>query len=165
VTLHPGTYYGGLKITGSGAITFSPGTYIFAGGGFDYSASSTITGTDVTLYNTSDPTHSSGQGACGGFAIQGSGSLSLAAPTIGSYANMLFWQDPACTAAMKYAGSSYTTTGIIYLPTAELQVSGGGALGAMQVIVDAFSFTGSTAASINYGNYIPVQEPKVSLQE
>jgi putative Flp pilus-assembly TadE/G-like protein len=165
VTLHPGTYYGGLKITGSGAITFSPGTYIFAGGGFDYSASSTIMGTDVTLYNTLDPTHSSGQGACGAFAIQGSGSLNFAAPTTGTYANMLFWQDPACTNAMKYAGSSYTTTGVIYLPTGELQVSGGGALGAMQVIVDSFSFSGSTSVSINYGNYVPVQEPKVTLQE
>ena len=98
-------------------------------------------------------------------AIQGSGSLSLAAPTTGAYADMLFWQDPACTGAMKYAGSSYTTTGIIYLPTGELQVSGGGALGAMQVIVDSFSFTGSTSASITYGNYVAVQEPKVTLQE
>ena len=165
VTLHPGTYYGGLKITGSGAITFAAGTYIFAGGGFDYSASSAITGTDVTLYNTFDGTHSSGQGACGSFAIQGSGSLNLAAPTTGTDANMLFWQDPACTGAMKYAGSSYITTGIIYLPTGELQVSGGGALGAMQVIVDSFSFSGSTSVSINYGNYVQVQEPKVTLQE
>jgi len=172
-TLYPGTYYGGLKITGSGngTVTFSPGTYIFAGGGsnsggFDYSGNATISGSGVTFYNTSDPQSSSSSNIpCGGLSITGGGTLNLSAPTSGPYANMLFWQDPACTAQMKYAGSSYTTTGVIYLPSAQLSVSGGGALGALQIIVGSFSYSGSASVTINYADYVQVSKPKVALVE
>lgn len=166
-TVYPGTYYGGLKITGSGngTVTFSPGTYIFAGGGFDYSGNSTISGAGVTFYNTSDPSSSNNAAACGGLSITGGGTLNLSAPTSGPYANMLFWQDPACTAQMKYAGSSYTTTGVIYLPSAQLNVSGGGALGALQIIVDSFSYSGSASVTINYADYVQLSKPKVALVE
>ena len=53
VTVHPGTYYGGLKITGSGSVTFEPGTYIFAGGGFSFwnRMAIRLAGTGVTLVN------------------------------------------------------------------------------------------------------------------
>ncbi len=165
VTLYPGTYYGGLKITGSGNVTFAPGTYIFAGGGFDYSGSSTISGSGVTFYNTYDPQQPNGAGACGNLSIQGSGVLTLTAPTSGAYANMLFWQDRACTQPMKYAGSSYTTSGVIYLPAAPLNVSGGGTLGALQIVVDSFSYSGSTSVTINYANYVPIPQPEVALIE
>jgi hypothetical protein len=78
---------------------------------------------------------------------------------------MLFWQDPACTNAFKYAGSSYTTSGIIYLPTAQLNVSGGGNLGALQIIVDSFSYSGSNAVTIDYGDYVQITQPRVALVE
>jgi Flp pilus assembly protein TadG len=172
-TLYPGTYYGGLKITGSGngTVTFSPGTYIFAGGGsnsggFDYSGNATISGSGVTFYNTSDPQSSSSSNIpCGGYSITGGGTLNLSAPTSGPYADMLFWQDPACSAQMKYAGSGYTTTGVIYLPSAQLNVSGGGALGALQIIVDSFSYSGSASLTINYADYVQLSKPKVALVE
>lgn len=165
VTLHPGTYYGGLKIAGSGSVTFEPGTYVFAGGGLDYSGSSAISGSGVTFYNTGDPQHANGAGACGNLGIQGSGTLTLSAPTSGAYAGMLFWQDPACTQAMKYAGSSYTTSGVIYLPAAQLNVSGGGALGALQIVVDSFSYSGSSSVTINYTKYVQLFQPGVALVE
>jgi hypothetical protein len=98
-------------------------------------------------------------------AIQGSGVLNLAAPSSGAQANMLFWQDPVCTNAMKYAGSTYTTAGIVYLPSAQLNVTGGGALGAMQIVVDTFSFSGSSAVTINYSGYVEIARPKVALVE
>ena len=78
---------------------------------------------------------------------------------------MLFWQDDACTVAMKMAGNGYTTAGVIYLPKAQLNVSGGGSLGALQVIVDSFQYTGSSAVTINYANYVPITPPTISLVE
>ena len=165
VTIHPGTYYGGLKFSGSGAVTLQPGTYVMAGGGFDYSGTSSITGNGVTIFNTYDSYHNSGDGVCGAIALQGNGVLNLSGPPSGAYKNMLFWQDRACTNQFKYAGSSYTTTGIIYLPTAPLNISGGGNLGSMQIIVDSFSYSGSAAVSINYGNYVAISQPRVALIE
>ncbi len=163
-TLHPGIYYGGLKISGSPTITFQAGLYVFAGGGFTYSASATLSGTDVTFFNTSDPYASHG-GSCASIALQGSGSISLSAPTSGTYKNMLFWQADDCTAQMKYAGSSYLTVGVIYLPKAELNVSGGGTLGALQIVVNNFSYTGSSSVTVNYADYVPIAPPTFKLVE
>ena len=165
-TLHPGTYYGGLKISGNGLITFLPGMYIFAGGGLDYTASGGMTGSGVTFFNTSDTyAAKKGSGDCAAVALQGGGSISLSGPASGAYKNMLFWQDDACTVAMKLAGSGYTTAGVIYLPKAQLNVSGGGSLGALQIIVDSFQYTGSSAITINYANYVPITPPTISLVE
>ena len=155
VTLHPGTYYGGLKISASGTVFFEPGMYIFAGGGLDYSSSATIIGSNVTLFNTSDRFAArKGAGDCGGFSLAGSGELKLSAPTSGTYKDMLFWQDDACTVAMTHAGKKYTTAGVIYLPKAQLTVSGGGYLGALQIVVDSFQYTGSTTVTVDSGNYV-----------
>ncbi len=165
VTLHPGTYYGGIQIDGSGTITLQPGLYVLAGGGLTYSTTASITGSGVTIFNTYDPYHNSGAGVCGSISLQGNGTLSLTAPTSDPYKNMLFWQDPACTNQMKYAGSTYTTSGIIYLPKAQLNISGGGSLGALQIIVDSFSLSGSASVTINYGNYVQISQPRVALIE
>ncbi len=165
ITLRPGTYYGGIKITGSGAITFAPGLYVMAGGGFDFSATADVTGSGVTFFNTNDPYSNSNGAACASISIQGSGMLTLSAPTSDPYKNMLFWQADGCTAPMKYAGTSHTLSGIIYLPHALLDVAGGGSLGALQIVVDTFSFSGSSAVTINYNHYIDVQPPFLKLVE
>ena len=165
-TFHPGTYYGGLKITGAGVVNFLPGTYVFAGGGFDYASTTTVTGVGVTFFNTGDPYASNnGAQACGQMSIVGSGSLTLSGPTSGTYKNILFWQDDSCTVAFKYAGTGHTIAGVIYLPTAQLNVSGGGSLGAIQVIVDSFDYTGSNTISITFANYVPIRPPRIALVE
>jgi len=154
-TLHPGTYYGGIKISSSAAVTFLPGVYVMSGGGLTYSGSGTLSGNGVTFFNTDDPSAGKkGAGDCASIDLQGSGSLSLVAPSSGATTNMLFWQSDTCTQPLKYAGSTYTTTGIIYLPKAELDVSGGGNMGALQIIVDSFQYTGSTSVTVDCGNFI-----------
>ena len=53
-TLSPGTYCGGIHISG-GNVTFSAGQYIMLGGGLTIdSASTTATGSGVSFYNTSN---------------------------------------------------------------------------------------------------------------
>jgi hypothetical protein len=152
--LHPGTYYGGIKISGSGNVTFESGIYVIAGGGLDLGSSGNKTGTDVTFYNTDDPDHPTGAGAFGSFKITGSGNIELGAPSSGPYAQMLFWQDPANTLDADKSGSGNLTEGIIYLPTARLDESGSGNLGAVQIVVDRYDKSGSGNVEMTSGGWV-----------
>jgi hypothetical protein len=192
ITLKPGVYYGGLKITGSANVTFQPGTYVFAGGGssnggFTFNSNSPASGSGVTFFNTGDPyANNQTDKTCGGFSIAASGVLNLTAPqdlgTLGpqddtSVANgvetMLFWQDDRtggvwagnCTQAFKFTGSGATLAGVVYLPTAKLDMSGGGSMGALQIVVDTFDFSGSAGISINYTRYFETEKPSYALKE
>ncbi len=176
VTLEPGTYYGGLNInqgTGGGyKVTLKPGLYIFAGGaspggGFSFEGSGDLDGSaGVTLFNTGNPLASKKPDRpCVGMKISGSGTIVLNAPTTGPNNGMLIWQDKNCTADFQYAGSTNTTTSIIYLPTARINLSGGGTLGANQVIVGSIDFNGSAGITINYKPAVQAYMPKVKLVE
>jgi hypothetical protein len=192
ITLSPGVYYGGLKLTGSATVTFQPGLYVFAGGGvsqggFTFNSNAPATGNGVTFFNTGDP-YASNQAdrGCGAFSIAASGLLNIKAPpdlgTLGplddtSVANgietMLFWQDDRttgvwagnCTETFRFTGSGATLAGVIYLPTAKLDMSGGGSLGALQIVVDTFDFSGSSDISINYTRYFETEKPSYALIE
>jgi len=53
-TICPGTYYGGLMISGTAAVTMMPGVYYMAGGGFTVTNSAAVDGTaGVMIYNSS----------------------------------------------------------------------------------------------------------------
>jgi Flp pilus assembly protein TadG len=175
-TLRPGVYWGGLKIDANGnatnaKVTFQPGTYIFAGGGttqggFIYSGSAALSGSGVTFFNTGDPlANSSSNQPCGAYSLTGGGVLNFTAPTSGTWKNMLFWQDPACTQTFTYGGGDNTTAGVIYLPTAQLRVTGGGTLGAIQIIVDTLTFAGNAPVSIDYTDYVQAVPPRLALVE
>jgi hypothetical protein len=171
-TLRPGAYYGGLKISAmSGTVTFLPGLYVFAGGGssqggFDFSGNMTLVGSGVTFFNTQDPyANTQSARACGPYSLQGSGNLTMTPTTSGPYKDLLFWQDDACTASMKYAGSTWSIAGLLYLPKAQLDVTGGGQVGSVQIIVDTFRYSGSNSVTINYTNYVDTLRPKMSLVE
>ena len=199
-TIRPGVYWGGLKISGStGTVTFNSGTYVFAGvegsgKGFDYSGTMTLNGSSVTLFMMRDnPAISSGRRPCGGFRIDGNGTINLDAPPnsgapgpfddvnyVNGVETILFWQDdrtdstyggnsgaPACTEPFYYNGGTGTnnSNGIIYLPQATLDVAGGGSLGAVQIIVDKFDYHGTTPMTITYQEFVKVKVPKVWLAE
>ncbi len=174
LTLRPGVYWGGITISGTGGagnVTFLPGTYVFAGGGtnsggFVYSGSANLYGTGVTFFNTDDQAaSSSAKRPCGPYSLTGNGVLNFTAPTSGTWKNMLFWQSDTCTETFKYSGGSWTTAGVVYLPKAQLSLTGGGSLGAMQVIVDTFNYSGSNPLSINYTEYVRITPPKIMLVE
>ena len=174
LTLHPGVYWGGITIGGtggSGNVEFLPGTYVLAGGGntsggFVYSGSATLTGDGVTFFNTDDQlANASSKRPCGPYSLTGNGVLDFTAPTTGTWKNMLFWQSDDCIETFKYSGGSWTTAGVVYLPDAQLSLTGGGNLGAMQIIVDTFNYSGSNPLSINYTEYVTIIPPKVMLVE
>jgi Flp pilus assembly protein TadG len=160
-TLQPGVYYGGIKITGSGTVTFLPGTYVLAGGGFSLGSTASTDGSGVMVYNTSDPQQPTAAGACASISLTGGGSTNFTAPTSGPYKDVVFWQDPACTVDFKVAGGGALASGVYYLPSATFNFTGSKTLGSAQIIADQFSFNGTAKFSITSGNYVSL--PLLSL--
>ncbi len=101
ILFNPGIYSGGIKITGNPTITFNPGMYILTGGTFQLgqSGNATISGDGVTFYITDG----------GSVDFSGNSSVSLIAPTSGTYAGILFFQDSSDTQAATITGNSNWT--------------------------------------------------------
>jgi Flp pilus assembly protein TadG len=124
-TLYPDhAYCGGIVVGPLANVTFMPGTYVIrsAGGGLfgpkgglQIDLLSSVSGTGVTFYN---------YGPIGGVNFVASsvtlGQMSLTAPTSGTYAGILFFQDPGNTSPdVIIANSSWNTTltGAYYFPS------------------------------------------------
>ena len=145
-TLAPGTYCGGMKLAGSGNITFQTGTYILNGtdaGGksFDYSGSGNLSGANVMFFIT-------GQGGytAGPINLSGSGNLTFSALSTGTYEGVLFYQDrnisPAYAGTNTYTGSG-NVTGTFYFPTTSLSYSGSGNALSQAIVANKVTMTGS----------------------
>jgi len=127
VTISPGTYCGGISITGSVEnVVFSPGVYVLMDGGLQINGAVNVTGTDVTFFNTYSGTQTNKYGNIG---INGSGTVTLSAPTTGTYKALLFYQDPrvpwsANNGSIIAGGANSTYNGILYFPTTDLEYAG-----------------------------------------
>jgi len=125
VVIPPGVYCGGITITGTvNQVIFSPGQYFLVDGGLSVNGSMTVSGSGVTFFNTySVPAKYKG------ISINGSGTVTLTAPTSGSYAGVLFYQDPTVTWSASngsiIAGAANSVyQGLIYFPTTDLTYAG-----------------------------------------
>jgi hypothetical protein len=78
-TLCPGIYKS-ISASGNASLTLNPGVYLIEGGGFTVTGNASISGTGVTIYNTSS-TYPSSTGSYGGITLSGNGTFSLTAPT------------------------------------------------------------------------------------
>ncbi len=121
-TLSPGIY-SEILLAGSASATLSPGLYTIQGGGVIVEGSAAISGSGVIFYNTSNPA----TGAFGSFLLTSTSTLS--APTSGTYAGVLLFQDRSDTKADEIlAGTSnsnaaFNLAGTIYAPAAPLTIS------------------------------------------
>lgn len=136
---------------------------------------------DVTIFNTRNPWVSNNNQDCASMDITGNGVLKLQAPTVrhsasgvspltqAGYKNMLFWQDDSCTAQFRFAGSSsgqdWTESGLIYLPQAGMQVTGGGNFGSVQIITKTFNQGGGQTININFSRYVNTDTQQWKLTE
>jgi Flp pilus assembly protein TadG len=127
--LYPdGAYCGGITIAAAVNVTFMPGTYVLESkgspllgliqppGGLTLSVLANVTGSGVTFYN---------YGPYGGITMLAPsvtlGGVNLVAPATGTYACILFFQDPGNTTPATILGSSATNTilqGAYYFPNA-----------------------------------------------
>jgi hypothetical protein len=149
-TLSPGVYCGGITLDTNSDVTFLPGTYILKGGGLDIGPSVDARGTGIMFYNT----------AATGYAFQpitikASANVTFSAPTTGSYAGILIFQDRSINSTLgnELAGGSDTILdGSIYMPSGILDFSGGSdaALHYSIIVVKKLSFSGGTKVHNDY---------------
>ena len=143
-TLDPGVYYGGIRATGSGPVTFAAGIYIIAGGELTLGGSGMITAEGVFFYLTRDPTNPTGEGAYAGMSLAGNGNLNVTPMTSGPYRNLTFFQDRQNTAPDVISGNGNMVSGTCYLPSASLTVNTNGSIGGTaQLIADTIRFSGT----------------------
>lgn len=148
--LLPGTYCGGIKVSGSATIqNFAAGEYILVGGGLTVSGGASITGDGITFYNT----NGQGFGDYKPFVISGGSATSISAPTDGPRVGMVFMADRSIINNKQNTfsgGSAGGIEGIIYLPNLPLVYSGGSA-GTDYTIIVAYRLTISGPSYLNSG--------------
>jgi len=149
-TLNPGVYCNGIGIAGGATVAMNPGTYVLRGGGLTVSNGATLSGTGVTIYNTQ------GTGlAYGAVSLLGGVVVQLTAPTTGSLAGILFFQDRGVASALVNTfsnGSTSKFTGSLYFPTTALSYTGG-ASGAYTIIVaNTVGFSGGVIVKSDYSS-------------
>jgi len=156
VVLNQGVYCGdathpAINLTGNTVATFTGGTYIINGGGLNLAGNATITGTNVFFYVTGTPS------TYKGVTITGNLAQSLTAPTSGTYAGILFFQDRSITGTTAsnnsnkiYGNSSSVYTGALYFPTTALTYVGNTSATYTILVADTISFTGNTTLGANY---------------
>jgi uncharacterized delta-60 repeat protein len=121
-TLQPGTYAGGIHISGSGTVTLAAGVYYLQGGGFSVFGSGSVIGNGVVLYNA--PT-----AAGDAVSLTGKGSVILSAPASGCYQGVVFFQARTARNSITVSGSGgLNLTGTLYAPAATVVLAGNGPL-------------------------------------
>src|ERR1700722_7321196 len=148
--LYAGTYCGGITIS-NGFTHFNAGTYILAGGGFTANGGPLMTGTGITFYNTT------GTGGYKGINLAGGSTSNFSAPTTGSLAGILFFQDrsiPNRGAGSIVSGSSSSSfDGALYFPTTTLTYTGSSSLSGYSIVVaDKVALSGGSKVGINYSS-------------
>lgn len=116
-TLMPGSYCGGLTVTGGATVTLSSGVYAFKNGPLLVDGGSTLTGANVGLFF-------SGKGAILDF--EAASTISLTAPKSGDMAGILVFEDrstPNGQVHTIYSDNARMLLGTIYLPVNRLHVA------------------------------------------
>lgn len=168
----PATYFfdGGLNISnGTENVTFCPGIYYIRNGNLTIGAGASVTGTGVTFVLEGNAS----------FTLEGGTSTALSAPTSSCVApslfpettgsnptanppydgtngegicNVLVYQDRSDSATDTIdEGASATYNGTLYIPSAALNISGGGAIS-----VTSTGLPGIVAASVSDTSGVPV---------
>jgi len=122
----PGVYTVNLGGSGNSDMVLNPGVYILKAG-MNTAGNNDVTGNNVFLYNTYS-TYPAAPGLtpnCQQINLQGNATSTLSAQTTGTWANLLVYQDPACSVAMEIGGNgTFAGTGSIYIPSAEFVFDG-----------------------------------------
>jgi Flp pilus assembly protein TadG len=122
----PGIYNVNLGGNGNSDMTLNPGVYILKHG-MDTGGNNAVTGNNVFLYNTYSnyPAAPGASPSCQEMNLQGNAISTLSAQTTGTWANLLVYQDPACSVAMRIGGNgTFVGTGSVYIPSAEFRFEG-----------------------------------------
>lgn len=124
-SIGPGTYCGGLKITGKAVVTAEPGTYIITGGKLRVDKNATLRGEFVGFYF---------DGPDAVIDFRDTAVVELSAPKDGPLAGILFYEDPSAPEGRNFEISSDSARellGTIYLPRGTFRGAGSGEIAAL----------------------------------
>jgi hypothetical protein len=134
-TLNPGTYCGGLNL--SGEFNLNPGVYVIDGGEFRINANATVNGEGVMFFLTNGAT----------VHFNGSAEINLSAATTGAYAGVLMYGDrDQGNAENIFNGTANSSfTGALYFPTQEVTHNGNfsGNNGCLRVVARSIDLRGN----------------------
>ncbi|PLK26553.1 TadE/TadG family type IV pilus assembly protein [Novosphingobium sp. TH158] len=160
LTINPGCY---SSIKSLGSLTLNPGIYYINGGDVQVGSQSLISGDGVTLIftNIADPTKP------GRFDAAGNSYVRLIAPSTGTYAGIIIYQDPRTVTSSKtnmfvtgtsfadYSGTWFSQyQGAIYAPKSSVRFTGNSGVSTpcMQIVSFQVEFTGNTTITNNCPN-------------
>lgn len=159
MTLSPGTYCGGIRISKAAAVSMNPGIYVFKDGPLDVSGGASLKGANVGLYLN-------GKGSV--IRFDADTRIDLTAPRDGVLAGILFYEDRTSPLNQKHeilSNDAKVLLGTIYLPQNELNIAANKPVAAESAytIVVARRFTLSAGPTMvlnaKYGSTnIPVPE-------
>lgn len=115
-TVFPGTYCGGMKISGDAKVTFTPGTFVIKDGEFKVQDNARIVGEYVTFYLTGDAST---------ILFTNNASVRLTGSKDGNMAGLLFFEDRTVKLGRKHLIKSPNVeelTGTVYLSRGDLVV-------------------------------------------
>lgn len=144
-TFNPGTYTS-ISLSGNGTVTFNPGTYIIdSSAGFTCSGTPTIVANGVTFYFVNGAT----------INCTGNDSITFSAPTSGTYAGILFYQQPcppgtSCPGPSLGGNTGSSYTGVIYFPSSQVTFFGNAnSISVGVVIADSFALSGHPTVNLS----------------
>jgi hypothetical protein len=154
-TLNPGTYCGGITVSG-GTVTLNPGLYIITGG-INWNSSSHVTGSGVTLFFTQGGGSSYGQ-----VTISGAVAVNLTAPnnsSSGGIPGILMFGDRnwvSTSQNVNFNGSSTVTMqGVLYFPHTGVIFSASANIGGSYfgLVADNITINGGATVTVPTPNY------------
>jgi hypothetical protein len=165
VTLNPGVYSGEIVVSTNGIVKLNGtgnGYYVFQAGLRTIDNGSLIlNGTGgVLLYNTYSnyPAAPGATPVCGTVSLNGTGQLTLAAHSSGSYAGIVLFQDRSCATGPSLTVRTATSLGgTLYVPTpasgaaAVLTVTAASSVTiAAQIVADSLLVTGNNTLTLSF---------------
>lgn len=136
----------GGTISLSGTTTLQPGTYVFDGTDISFGSHAELHGTDVTLIFMNDGEITS---------INGNNTIDLEAPKTGDYAGIVMYgdRDTMSSDTWDFNGNAdISLTGVIYLPTLDVDYGGGAGTNATQctqLVAARVNFIGNSGFNSN----------------
>jgi hypothetical protein len=115
----PGTYVGGISVSGKSTVTLSAGVYYMEGGGFSVRGGAVVNGTSgVVIINAPAGPNDS-------ISVSGKGVLDLTAPTSGPFQGVALFQAPSSSITISFTGqANVTIIGVMYAPAAPVSITG-----------------------------------------
>ena len=161
-TLSPGVYCGGINPPSNANYTLSAGTYILVGGGLGVGNNASLAGSGVMIYNTYGATTNHGTLTYSPINISAGATVTLSAPTSGTYAGILFFEDRSAPASFDTFGGNTNSyyEGTIYAKNAAITMYGTSSILAKYTILvaDTISLVGTASFGNNY-SLLPTGSP------